>query len=137
MCNGSHQLLLEDCDPELSLQGDQKELYSAFSNLAFNAIRHNPAGTEIRMSATTNENGDIDICVSDNGVGIDPKHLPRLTERFYRVDNSRTSNSGGTGLGLAIVKHVLLRHQGQLNISSTPNHGSTFRCRFQQKKITR
>jgi two-component system phosphate regulon sensor histidine kinase PhoR len=73
--------------------------------------------------------------VQDSGIGIEAKHIPRLTERFYRVDSSRSSNTGGTGLGLAIVKHVLLRHRGRLEISSVPNRGSTFTCHFPQQQI--
>ncbi|MGV2836290.1 ATP-binding protein, partial [Pseudomonas shirazensis] len=70
------------------------------------------------------------LSVQDSGMGIEAKHLPRLTERFYRVDSSRNSHTGGTGLGLAIVKHVLLRHRARLEISSVPGHGSTFTCHF-------
>jgi two-component system phosphate regulon sensor histidine kinase PhoR len=76
------------------------------------------------------------LSVEDSGIGIEQKHLPRLTERFYRVDSSRASSTGGTGLGLAIVKHVLLRHQGRLDISSTPGQGSRFSCHFQNSQVS-
>ena len=75
--------------------------------------------------------------MQDSGIGIDAKHLPRLTERFYRVDSSRNSNTGGTGLGLAIVKHVLLRHRARLEISSVLGHGSTFTCHFPPAQVNR
>lgn len=124
----THTITL-DCEPGLSLPGENRELHSAFSNLVFNAIKHNTQGCAIRITARQ-QGGDVIVEVSDNGIGIDEKHLPRLTERFYRVDDSRTSSSGGTGLGLAIVKHVLARHQGRLNITSTLSKGSTFTCVF-------
>jgi two-component system phosphate regulon sensor histidine kinase PhoR len=111
------------------LSGDHKELYSAFSNLVLNALRHNPAETKIKVKAYIENNFQV-IEVSDNGSGIDSTHISRLTERFYRVDASRSSATGGTGLGLAIVKHVLIRHSGLLEIKSTLGKGSTFRCRF-------
>ncbi|MGD9660213.1 MAG: phosphate regulon sensor histidine kinase PhoR [Porticoccaceae bacterium] len=123
-----HRLSL-DCQPGLTLAGTQRELHSAFSNLIFNAIKHNPQGCDIHISARR-EHNQLIVDVADTGIGIDQKHLPRLTERFYRVDDSRTSSSGGTGLGLAIVKHVLARHQGSLNIRSTLSKGSTFSCVF-------
>ncbi|WP_415390812.1 phosphate regulon sensor histidine kinase PhoR [Porticoccus sp. Uisw_050_02] len=111
------------------LSGDHKELYSAFSNLVLNALRHNPAETKIKVKAYIENNFQV-IEVSDNGSGIDSTHISRLTERFYRVDASRSSATGGTGLGLAIVKHVLIRHSGLLEIKSTLGKGSAFRCRF-------
>jgi two-component system, OmpR family, phosphate regulon sensor histidine kinase PhoR len=77
------------------------------------------------------------LSVQDSGVGIDSKHLPRLTERFYRVDSSRNANTGGTGLGLAIVKHVLLRHRARLEISSVLGHGSTFTCHFPPVQVAK
>ncbi|MGV6807902.1 MAG: phosphate regulon sensor histidine kinase PhoR, partial [bacterium] len=132
LSEGKHDIQLTDVDDDLSIKGVQKELYSAISNLVFNAIRHNPPETIIRLSATREANGDVAVTVADNGIGIDPKHLPRITERFYRVDSSRNSESGGTGLGLAIVKHVLARHQGRLDVESTPGEGSTFTCVFSQ-----
>ena len=125
---GDHHLSLA-CEPDLTLPGATKELNSAFSNLVFNAVKHNPQGCDIHVRAATTADGLV-VEVSDTGTGIDEKHLPRLTERFYRVDDSRTTASGGTGLGLAIVKHVLNRHRGTLEVASTLGKGTTFRCRF-------
>jgi two-component system phosphate regulon sensor histidine kinase PhoR len=124
----NHEINLE-ADPCLLLKGSESELRSAFSNLVFNAVKYTPAGGEIRIRWWCNEHG-AHLAVEDSGIGIESKHLPRLTERFYRVDSSRASNTGGTGLGLAIVKHVLLRHQGRLDVNSTPGKGSTFTCHF-------
>ena len=135
LSNGNHKVVLEPIDQKIMLRGNSKELYSAFSNLVFNAIRHNPPGTEITIRCSLNKHGNPQVDIADNGVGIDPKHLPRLTERFYRVDNSRSSASGGTGLGLAIVKHALNHHQATLEIHSKPNQGSTFSCVFRQPGI--
>ena len=128
-----HRIELE-ADPELALQGNAQELYSAFSNLVFNAVRYTPAGGEIRLAWRRTAEG-AEFAVRDTGIGIAPEHIPRLTERFYRVDVGRSRQSGGTGLGLAIVKHVLSRHQGRLLIESTPGEGSTFRCRFPPSRI--
>jgi len=124
----NHVINLE-ADPTLVLKGSEAELRSAFSNLVFNAVKYTPDGGEIRIRWWHNEHG-AHLAVQDSGIGIESKHLPRLTERFYRVDSSRASNTGGTGLGLAIVKHVLLRHQGRLDVNSTPSKGSTFTCHF-------
>lgn len=125
---GRHRILL-DLDPRLGLRGNRNELRSAFSNLVVNAIRYTPAGGEIRLRWHADENGAY-FSVSDTGVGIDPRHIPRLTERFYRVDVGRSRETGGTGLGLAIVKHVITRHGGELTIDSTVGKGSTFTCHF-------
>ena len=122
------KVILEYIDA-VCLSGDHKELYSAFSNLVLNAIRHNPAETKVKVKAYI-ENDFKVIEVSDNGAGIDSRHISRLTERFYRIDASRSSTTGGTGLGLAIVKHVLIRHSGLLEIKSAPGKGSIFRCKF-------
>ncbi len=124
----SHTIILE-CAEGMVLNGEMKELYSAFSNLVFNAIKHSPAGTTIQIKSYATDNANF-IDISDDGNGIDPKHISRLTERFYRVDQSRASSTGGTGLGLAIVKHVLMHHGGTLSISSTLSKGSRFSCRF-------
>ena len=117
-----------------SVLGVENELYSAISNLIFNAARYTPERGEITVLIKLT-NLDAQIAVIDNGVGIDPKHLSRLTERFYRVDKGRKSDEGGTGLGLAIVKHVLLRHDGKLTISSKFGQGSTFSCHFPKERI--
>ena len=128
LSRGEHEIVV-DCPPGLALRGVSKELYSAFTNLAFNAVRHNPKGCRVTLSSRREQN-DVLVEVSDDGMGIDRKHLPHLTERFYRVDEARAAASGGSGLGLAIVKHVLARHHGVLEIESQPGKGSTFRCRF-------
>ena len=109
----------------LQVLGALPELQSALSNLVANAIRYTPEGGSITLSCSQLEH-QLEIAVSDTGPGIEPQHLSRLTERFYRVDNSRSRDSGGTGLGLAIVKHVMLRHNGELRIESTVGKGSKF-----------
>ena len=118
-----------DLPEKIYLPGDQKELYSAFSNLILNAVKHNPAGTSVRIKAYSKNDSTV-IEVADDGCGIESKHISRITERFYRVDQSRSSKTGGTGLGLAIVKHILIRHGGSLDIKSKLRVGSTFICRF-------
>jgi two-component system phosphate regulon sensor histidine kinase PhoR len=130
-----HRLQLQ-ADPHLKLKGSEAELRSAFSNLIFNAIKYSPDESEISIRWWSDEQG-AHLAVQDSGIGIEAKHLPRLTERFYRVDSSRASHTGGTGLGLAIVKHVLLRHRGRLDISSTPGKGSTFTCHFPASQAVR
>ncbi|UYP30699.1 phosphate regulon sensor histidine kinase PhoR [Pseudomonas sp. Z8(2022)] len=130
-----HRIVLE-ADPHIRLKGSDAELRSAFSNLVFNAVKYTPAGGDIHIRWWGDEQG-AHLAVSDTGMGIESKHLSRLTERFYRVDSSRASNTGGTGLGLAIVKHVLLRHRGNLEISSVPGKGSTFTCHFATAQLVR
>ena len=124
-----NQTITLDVETDVALKGSEAELRSAFSNLVFNAVKYTPDGGSIRIRWWADHLG-AHLSVQDSGVGIDNKHLPRLTERFYRVDSSRNANTGGTGLGLAIVKHVLLRHRGHLEISSVLGHGSTFTCQF-------
>lgn len=97
-------------------------------------MKYTPDEGEIRIRWWADEQG-AHLSVQDTGIGVDPKHLPRLTERFYRVDSSRASNTGGTGLGLAIVKHVLIRHRARLEISSVPGKGSTFTCHFAPAQV--
>ncbi|MAR92676.1 MAG: phosphate regulon sensor histidine kinase PhoR [Pseudomonadota bacterium] len=123
-----HNIVLE-ADPELDIYGDEKELRSAFSNLVMNAVKYSPAGSTITIRWYQDDKG-IYMEVEDDGDGIDPQHLPRLTERFYRADQSRHSKTGGTGLGLAIVKHVLIHHGAKLNIYSQLGEGSVFTCHF-------
>jgi two-component system phosphate regulon sensor histidine kinase PhoR len=123
LSGGKHSLSFEA--DAAHVRGSREELRSAFSNLVSNAIRYTPAGGSIELRWTVSEQGGA-FSVEDTGIGIAPEHLPRLTERFYRVDKSRSRETGGTGLGLAIVKHVLLRHQARLTIDSQPGHGSTF-----------
>jgi two-component system, OmpR family, phosphate regulon sensor histidine kinase PhoR len=123
------QSLQIECDPGLRILGAEKELYSAFSNLVTNAVRYTPEGGTISVHWYRDERG-AHLEVKDSGVGIAPQHIPRLTERFYRVDVGRSRDSGGTGLGLAIVKHVVNRHDGSMRISSVLNQGSTFTIDF-------
>ncbi len=111
------------------LYGSYEELRMAFSNLLTNAIRYTAEGGDIKIFSSTHETG-ISIGVQDSGVGINYEHIPRLTERFYRVDEGRSREQGGTGLGLSIVKHVLDRHNASLHILSEPGKGSTFCCEF-------
>lgn len=111
---------------ELALAGTAVELQSAFSNLVTNAVRYTPGGGLVEVSAAQQPDGRLAFSVRDTGPGVAAEHLPRLTERFYRVDRSRSRETGGTGLGLAIVKHVVQRHGGELHIASTPGAGSTF-----------
>lgn len=127
LSEGRHRLELI-CDGQ-ALQGNRKELHSAFGNLVSNSIRYTPAGGDIRIEWRIRD-GVGAFCVRDSGVGIAAEHLPRLTERFYRVDRGRSRDSGGTGLGLAIVKHILLRHQAALVIESQVGKGSSFRAEF-------
>ncbi len=115
------------------LLGSVGELRSALGNLLSNAVRYTPAGGRITLNVAARANGEVVVEVKDSGVGIAAEHIPRLTERFYRVDRSRSRETGGTGLGLAIVKHVAQRHRAKLEIESTvggEQHGSTFRLRF-------
>ena len=133
--NRHHRISLE-ADHNFKLRGSEAELRSAFSNLVFNAVKYTPDEGEIRIRWWGDESG-AHLSVQDSGIGIETKHLPRLTERFYRVDSSRNSSTGGTGLGLAIVKHVLIRHRGRLDISSVLNHGSTFTCHFPATQVVR
>jgi two-component system phosphate regulon sensor histidine kinase PhoR len=128
LCNDSHPITL-DMDPELSLLGNQNELYSVLSNLVFNAVKHTPAGTQVQIRWREWGSSPC-FSVRDSGQGIAAEHLPRLSERFYRVDKARSRESGGTGLGLAIVKHVLNRHDAHLRIASELGTGSTFSCYF-------
>jgi len=116
------------------LLASREEVRSAFSNLVTNAIRYTPPGGEIVVTWKV-ENDEAVMRVKDNGEGIAPEHIARLTERFYRVDRSRSRASGGTGLGLAIVKHVLQRHQARLDIASELGEGSTFSCVFPATRI--
>lgn len=118
-----------------TVSGAPSELISAMSNLVSNAIRYTPAGGEIRVCTRGLPDGCAEFLVSDTGPGIASEHLPRLTERFYRVDRSRSRDTGGTGLGLAIVKHVCQRHGAQLKIESTLGKGSTFSIIFPADRV--
>jgi two-component system phosphate regulon sensor histidine kinase PhoR len=121
----------------VALRGSRDELGSAIGNLLSNAIRYTPAGGVVRLAWRDTGAGDGVVAVTDSGIGIAPEHLPRITERFYRVDRSRSRATGGTGLGLAIVKHVLLRHQGELEIESTLGVGSEFRILLPASRVLR
>lgn len=116
------------------LVGSDTEIHSALSNLAFNAVRYTPEGSQVVLRWKAHPKGAC-LEVQDNGEGIDSVHIPRLTERFYRVDKGRSSETGGTGLGLAIVKHVLLRHDAYLEIESRPGQGALFRCVFPAERL--
>ena len=130
MLSGDRQHRIElAADDATRMLGNAKELYSAFANLAFNAVQYTPPGGHITLVWRASAQGLV-FSVHDTGIGIPSHHLPRLTERFYRIDDSRSRASGGTGLGLAIVKHILMRHGGHLEIDSTPGQGSEFRCVF-------
>ena len=124
-----------DLDPNLYLRCHPQEIESAFSNLVFNAVRYTQDRGHILLRWQESDNSAC-FSVSDNGAGIDARHLPRLTERFYRVDVGRSREKGGTGLGLAIVKHVLIRHGATLEIDSDVGVGSTFSCHFPLDRTT-
>ena len=126
LSRGEHKISLSDTLP-MDLIGDEKDLRSAFSNLVSNAVRYTPAGGAIVLRWAWHADGAM-FSVQDSGVGIPEQHLPRLTERFYRVSASRSRESGGTGLGLAIVNQVLESHQGRLEIESVIGQGSSFKC---------
>lgn len=132
LSNGKHKLHLQ-ISGDAKLMGSTDELRSAFTNLVTNAIRYTPAGGDIWVEWTTQE-GSSTFCVKDSGIGIAPQHIPRLTERFYRVDRSRSRETGGTGLGLAIVKHIAMRHHAKLNVESEEGKGSTFSLTFPLKR---
>jgi len=125
---GRHRVLL-DAEPGFDLLGTESEIASAFGNLVSNAVRYTPQGGEVRLLWHASPKG-AQFTVEDTGAGIEAEHIPRLTERFYRVDRGRSRETGGTGLGLAIVKHALARHQATLEIESTPGKGSRFTAKF-------
>jgi len=135
LSHGNHSFIFEVLNQE-NLLGDEREILSAFSNLVSNAIRYTPDAGSIHVKWRINEDGQGEFSVTDTGPGIAPEHLSRLTERFYRVDRSRSRDTGGTGLGLAIVKHIASRHQAQLTIESTPGNGSTFMLRFPKERLS-
>jgi two-component system phosphate regulon sensor histidine kinase PhoR len=128
LSGGLHAVSLEG-SPRVDLLGSESELASAFGNLISNAIRYTPPGGKVAIHWREDDSG-ASLTVEDTGPGIAPEHLPRLTERFYRVDRSRSRETGGTGLGLAIVKHAVARHQASFDIDSKPGAGSRFTVRF-------
>jgi len=121
---------------DAALVGNPTEIHSAFFNLLDNAVKYTPADGRVVMRWWVDEEGGH-FMVSDTGIGIEPEHIPRLTERFYRVDEGRSRSRGGSGLGLAIVKHVLQRHGAELAIASSPGRGSEFVCHFPPRRIVR
>jgi two-component system phosphate regulon sensor histidine kinase PhoR len=128
LSGGRHLIELEEVAPR-GMRGSADEIRSAFANLVMNAVRHTPPGGRVGI-AWREEDGSLVFSVADNGIGIPAEHIPRLTERFYRVDKGRSASTGGTGLGLAIVKHVLARHKGTLAIRSDVGRGSVFSATF-------
>jgi two-component system phosphate regulon sensor histidine kinase PhoR len=135
---GRHTIVAACADDSAALlRGMREELASAFGNLVSNAVRYTPDGGTITLSWQIDDAGCGRFAVADTGVGIAAEHLPRLTERFYRVDRSRSRATGGTGLGLAIVNHVLLRHQAELAIASEPGTGSTFAAILPAARVRR
>ena len=130
---GRHRVEVER-ESSAALFGSEKELSSAFGNLVSNAIRYTPAGGTVRLRWKNVDDGAA-FEVEDTGIGIAPEHIPRLTERFYRVDRGRSRETGGTGLGLAIVKHALARHGAALEIASTPGEGSRFAAHFTGPRV--
>jgi two-component system phosphate regulon sensor histidine kinase PhoR len=123
-------------EDDLWLLGRPAELESAFSNIISNAVRYTPAGGRINIAWWADAQG-AHLSVSDTGIGIDEEDIPRLTERFYRVNKDRSRDTGGTGLGLAIVKHVMVRHEARLEVESELDLGSEFRCDFPSSRIHR
>lgn len=123
---GRHELVFGS-PGDAQLAGAESELLSALVNLVNNAVRYSPGGGRIDVTWRTMPDGAGELAVRDQGIGIEKDHLPRLTERFYRVEGSRSRETGGTGLGLSIVKHVVQRHGGELDIQSEPGKGSLFR----------
>ena len=136
LSKGQHDVAL-DIGEAAVVTGARDELASAFGNLVTNAIRYTPGGGTIRLGWHIERDGTGVFSVADTGIGIAAEHVPRLTERFYRVDRSRSRATGGTGLGLAIVKHVLLRHQAQLEITSDVGKGSVFSVRLPGRRVER
>jgi len=129
-----HKIVLDFATPAI-VTGNRDELASAFGNLVSNAVRYTPDGGTITLGWHVDAEGRGAFSVADTGIGIAPEHIPRLTERFYRVDRSRSRATGGTGLGLAIVKHVLLRHQAALDVTSELGSGSTFTVLLPARRV--
>ena len=134
LAQGSHQLVRVP-GPALQLLGSRSECYSAVSNLLSNAVRYTPAGGQVSAGWRLLPDGGAELAVTDTGPGIAPEHVPRLTERFYRVDRSRSRETGGTGLGLAIVKHVVQRHGAHLRIESRLGKGSVFTIAMPAQRV--
>jgi two-component system, OmpR family, phosphate regulon sensor histidine kinase PhoR len=133
---GQHQISFESDAPGVKVLGTPSELESAVRNLLSNAVRYTPGGGRIEVEWRSRGSDGV-LSVHDSGIGIAAEHLPRLTERFYRVDRGRSRETGGTGLGLAIVKHVAQRHQATLEIQSRQGVGSTFSLRLPASRVIR
>jgi len=134
LANPRH-IFVWDIDATLDVLGSDSELASAIANLLGNAVHYTPAGGRITVRWQRTDNGGAAYSVTDTGIGIAAQHLARLTERFYRVDRSRSRAAGGTGLGLAIAKHVAMRHEAELDIASQPGQGSTFTLTFPAARV--
>lgn len=132
---GQHRELVLQVPDGLELDGTVTELQSVFVNLMGNAVRYSPGHTLVQVTCVVDSRGALEFSVQDNGAGIAPEHIPRLTERFYRVDRSRSRETGGTGLGLAIVKHVAQRHGAELRIESVLGQGSRFAIVFPPARV--
>jgi two-component system phosphate regulon sensor histidine kinase PhoR len=136
LSNGRHMITFA-CDDDAQVAGSEAELQSAVVNLLNNAVRYTPEGGKIQVLWHWRPDGGAELDVVDSGIGIAREHLPRLTERFYRVDGSRSRDTGGTGLGLSIVKHVAQRHGGEIEIQSELGKGSTFRLVLPATRVRR
>jgi two-component system phosphate regulon sensor histidine kinase PhoR len=136
LSNGNHIIRLSIMSKK-NILGAENELFSAFGNLLTNAIRYTPEGGTIHVYWEDKPEGGAIYSVRDTGIGIAPEHIARVTERFYRVDRSRSRDTGGTGLGLAIVKHVAMRHSALLNIESTLAVGSVFSLIFNKDRLSK
>ena len=133
LSGGRHRISLEAVQGH-DLAGSEREIASAFGNLVSNAIRYTPSGGEVRLIWNASDKG-ARFTVEDTGIGVEAHHIPRLTERFYRVDRGRSRETGGTGLGLAIVKHALMRHQATLEVQSQPGKGSRFTACLPARRV--
>jgi two-component system phosphate regulon sensor histidine kinase PhoR len=133
LSGGQHAIVLEP-GRAATLWGDEREVRSAIVNLVSNAVRYTPKDGRIVL-AWSERDGEGWLSVEDSGIGIEARHIPRITERFYRVDTSRSRETGGTGLGLAIVKHVLTHHQARLEVASEPGKGSRFSAVFPARRV--
>ena len=134
LSQGRHEITVQG-EESWELAGQDTELHSALGNLMSNAVRYTPEGGQVRLSVQRRSDGALLLAVEDTGPGIAREHLARLTERFYRVDSSRSRETGGTGLGLSIVKHVMQRHGGSLELASEPGRGSRFTLVFPASRI--
>jgi signal transduction histidine kinase len=130
-----HPAIALDVDSRALLLGEELQIHSAFANLVDNAAKYTPPGGSVHIRWWSDPDGGH-FAVSDSGIGIAREHLPRLTERFYRVDAGRSRSTGGSGLGLAIVKHVLQRHGAWLAIESVEGRGSRFICHFPRERLS-